>query len=193
MQQGKREEPDALAQGIVHATADTLPESTMPKNFDDLIAFLDTHGIATNTIAHAPLFTVADSQRLRGEIAGGHTKNLFVKDKKGAYFLMTVEEDAVVDLKTVHTVIGASGRVSFGSAEKLMELLGVIPGAVTPFGVINDTGGAVTMVFDAALMRHETINAHPLVNDKTTSIRSADLLQFVRLTGHEPRVLTLTA
>lgn len=165
----------------------------MPKSAEDLIAFLDSHGIKTNTVAHAPLFTVADSQRLRGEIDGAHTKNLFLKDKKGAYFLLTVGEEATIDLKAVHTIIGASGRVSFGSAEKLMELLGVLPGAVTPFGVINDVAGAVTMVFDAALMRSETINAHPLVNNRTTAISSADLLRFVRLTGREPRVLNLSA
>lgn len=164
----------------------------MPLSFEQLAAFLDRHRIRTNTVSHPPLRTVADSQELRGEIAGGHTKNLFLKDKKGAYFLITLEEDAIVDLKTVHGAIGASGRVSFGSAEKLMELLGVAPGAVTPFGLINDRRGVVTMVFDEALMRHDVINAHPLVNDRTTSIGRDDLLAFARLTGHEPRVLKVS-
>lgn len=164
----------------------------MPLTFEQLIDFLDRHEIKTNTVSHPPLLTVADSQKLRGEIPGGHTKNLFLKDKKGARFLITLEEDAIVDLKTVHGPIGASGRVSFGSAENLRDLLGVIPGAVTPFGLINDTNCAVTMIFDESLMRHEIINAHPLVNTMTTSIGREDLLAFARLTGHEPRVLKVS-
>src|SRR4051812_41340279 len=111
----------------------------MPKTPEELFAFLDRLGIAVATRTHEPLFTVADSQKLRGEISGAHTKNLFVKDKKDGYFLLTVEEGASVDLKTIHHLIGASGRVSFGRPEALMDLLGVSPGAVTVFGAINDT------------------------------------------------------
>ena len=159
---------------------------------DALLDHLAELGIVAETIGHPPLFTVADSQALRGEIAGGHTKNLFLKDKKGAYFLVTVDEDATIDLKTIHTLIGASRRVSFGSAERLLELLGVTPGAVTPFAVINDRDGAVTMVLDEDLLRHDVINAHPLVNDRTTSIRRDDLLRFLSLAGHAPRVLKLS-
>ncbi len=125
----------------------------MPKTPDDLFAFLDELGIAVTTVRHPPLFTVADSQSLRGEIAGGHTKNLFLKDKKGSFFMVTVEEDAVVDLKSIHTVIGASGRVSFGKPDMLLELLGVVPGAVTVFGAINDSEGRVQIVLDEHLMR----------------------------------------
>jgi Ala-tRNA(Pro) deacylase len=164
----------------------------MPKSPEELFAFLDGLGIAVSTRTHAPLFTVADSQQLRGEIPGAHTKNLFVKDKKDSYFLLTVEEDANVDLKSVHQVIGASGRVSFGRPEALMELLGVAPGAVTVFGAINDDDGRVKVVIDAALAEEPLINAHPLVNTATTTISSADLMRFVRATGHEPAVLNLT-
>ena len=110
----------------------------MPKTPDELFAYLEGLGIEVSTVTHPPLFTVADSQALRGEIAGGHTKNLFLKDKKDNYFLVTVEEHAQVDLKQIHHVIGAASRVSFGRPEALMELLGVIPGAVTAFGLIND-------------------------------------------------------
>jgi Ala-tRNA(Pro) deacylase len=140
-------------------------------------------------VRHPPLYTVAESQALRGEIAGGHTKNLFLKDKKDNYFLVTVEEEAVVDLKQIHHLIGAASRVSFGKPEALMELLGVVPGGVTVFGLVNDTAGRVKVVLDETLMAHETINAHPLTNDATTSISSADLLKFVRATGHEPQIL----
>jgi Ala-tRNA(Pro) deacylase len=119
-----------------------------PKTPDELFEFLDSLGIAHKTMRHEPVFTVADSQALRGEIAGGHTKNLFLKDKKDNFFLVTVGEDAVVDLKQSTQVIGAASRVSFGKPEMLMELLGVTPGAVTVFGVINDTANRVKLVLD---------------------------------------------
>jgi Ala-tRNA(Pro) deacylase len=165
----------------------------MPRTPNDLFAMLAELDIPVETVEHPPLFTVGESQSLRGQIAGGHTKNLFLKDKKDRFFLLTVEEDAGIDLKQVHHIIGAASRVSFGKPEKLMEYLGVIPGAVTAFGAINDEDGAVTFVLDAALMAHETINAHPLVNTATTSIRAADLLKFLRATGHEPLILNVSA
>lgn len=165
----------------------------MPATPDTLFAFLEDLGIAVETITHPPLFTVADSQTLRGELAGGHTKNLFVKDKKSRYFLLTVDEHAVVDLKSIHTVIGASGRVSFGNPDALMELLGVKPGAVCLFGLINDTDKRVTFFIDDSLLAHDVINAHPLVNDATTSIRRDDLGKFVEATGHTMNVLKLSS
>lgn len=165
----------------------------MPASRADLIAFLDGLGIATRTFEHPPLFTVEQSQALRGEIAGGHTKNLFLKDKKDDYFLLTVGEEAQVDLKQIHHTIGAASRVSFGRPEMLMELLGVVPGAVTVFGLINDTQRRVELFLDAALMEHETINAHPLTNEATTQIARADLLRFIAATGHEPTILKLSA
>lgn len=164
----------------------------MTKTADDLFQMLADLAIPVETFEHPPLFTVGESQSLRGRIAGGHTKNLFVKDKKDRFFLLTVEEDAEIDLKQVHHVIGASSRVSFGKPEKLMEYLGVVPGAVTAFGAINDAGGNVTFVLDAALMKHEIVNAHPLVNTATTSIRAGDLVEFLRATGHEPLILNVS-
>lgn len=165
----------------------------MPATRDDLMAMLDSLGIRTVTRDHPPLFTVEQSQTLRGEIPGGHTKNLFLKDKKGGLFLITALEDARIDLKQVHHVIGASGRVSFGSADLLMEVLGVAPGSVTAFGAINDTEGRVKVILDAALMEHDTVNCHPLVNTATTSIASSDLVRFLEATGHLPEILTLPA
>ena len=164
---------------------------TATRTRDDLFAFLDGLGIAVTTKYHPPVYTVEESKALRDEIPGGHTKNLFLKDKKGRYFLLTVGEDAAIDLKTVHTAIGASGRVSFGKPEQMMDYLGVIPGAVTAFGVINDTQGQVTLILDAALAAHDVINAHPLTNDATTSIATADLKRFVEATGHGWHVLNL--
>jgi Ala-tRNA(Pro) deacylase len=158
-----------------------------------LIDYLSGLNIQVTTITHPPLHTVADSKLLRGEIPGGHTKNLFVKDRKDQYFLLTVDEDAVVDLKTIHLVIGAAGKVSFGRAEALLELLGVVPGAVTVFGAVNDKGGRVKVFLDVGLMANDIINGHPLANDATTSIGAADLIKFLNATGHQPNILKLTA
>jgi Ala-tRNA(Pro) deacylase len=167
------------------------PLPSMPASPDDLIAYLTALGVETTTVDHPPLFTVEDSQALRGDIPGGHTKNLFVKDKKGRLFLLVLGEETAIDLKRVHEKIGAQGRVSFGSAELLEEVWGVKPGAVTPFGVINDEAGKVRVVLDEAMMRHARLNFHPLVNTRTTGLASADLIKFLCATGHEPLVVAL--
>jgi Ala-tRNA(Pro) deacylase len=169
-----------------------FPMTSAPKTPADLFAFLDSLQIHHTTKTHPPVFTVSESESLRDEIPGGHTKNLFVKDKKDQYFVLTVEERASVDLKTVHKVIGASSRVSFGRPEKMMEYLGVIPGSVTVFGAINDTDRNVTFVLDEDLMKHEIINGHPLSNDATTSIGREDLIRFLEATGHTPLVLKVS-
>ena len=164
----------------------------MPATPDELFAALDRLGIAHPTVTHPPLFTVEESQSLRGAIPGGHTKNLFLKDKKGALFLVTALEDAAIELKSLHRQLGATGRFSFGSADAMLETLGVVPGAVTPFGVMNDTAGRITVVLDADLMRYTTVNAHPLVNTMTTSIGRDDLVRFLESTGHPPRIVAVT-
>jgi Ala-tRNA(Pro) deacylase len=128
---------------------------------------------------------------LRGEITGAHTKNLFLKDKKGALYLIVAEESTAIDLKRLHTRIGAAGRLSFGKPEELYESLGVAPGAVSVFGLINDRDRRVSVVLDAGLMASETVNCHPLINTATTSIGADDLLIFVKATGHEPLILAL--
>jgi len=163
----------------------------MPATPDDLSAFLADIGVATETVSHPPLFTVEESQALRGEIPGAHTKNLFLKDKKGALFLVVAEEDAAIDLKRLHHKIGAAGRLSFGKPDELFETLGVNPGAVTVFGLINDRDRRVSVVIDADLMARGSINCHPLVNTATTTIAAADLLAFMRATGHDPVFIAL--
>lgn len=162
-----------------------------PKTSEDLFKFLDELNIEINNYEHEPVFTVAESQSLRDGMPGGHTKNLFLKDKKGRYFLLTVLEDAQVDLKKVHQKIGAQGRVSFGKPDALMEFLGVVPGAVTAFGVFNDTEKNVTLVLDQKLMAHDIINGHPLRNNATTAIAAADLCKFVEATGHDLHITQL--
>lgn len=165
----------------------------MDEAASNLFRFLEELGIETTTVTHPPLYTVEQSQALRGQISGAHTKNLFLRDRKDAHFLVTVEERAEIDLKRIHTLIGASGRVSFGKPEMLMEYLGVVPGAVTAFGLLNDRQGKVRFVLDAALAEADTVNAHPLTNEATTSIASADLLRFVKATGHETLILNISS
>jgi Ala-tRNA(Pro) deacylase len=165
----------------------------MSKTPDQLFAALESLGIAVTTVKHPPLFTVEQSRALRGQIPGGHTKNLFLRDKKNALYLVVADEDAEIDLKGLHRLLGASGRFSFGSADLLREVLGVAPGAVTPFGAINDTESRVTVVLDAALMEHDIINCHPLANTMTTSLKRDDLVKFLQATGHPPRIMRISA
>ncbi|CAN5297139.1 prolyl-tRNA synthetase associated domain-containing protein [soil metagenome] len=164
----------------------------MPATRDHLMACFAELGIDTETTEHAPVFTVEEAQALRGSIKGGHCKNLFLKDDKGKVFLIVCLEDARVDLKAVPALIGAR-RLSFGKPELLMELLGVEPGSVTPFGLINDRENRVTIILDAAMMREEWLNYHPLRNDATTTLRAADLATFIRSCGHEPRIVAVSA
>jgi Ala-tRNA(Pro) deacylase len=142
----------------------------MPATPADLFALLDRLQVACTTVCHPPLFTVAQSRALRGTIPGGHTKNLFLKDRSGAHYLVAACEDVVIDLKGLHRRLGAAGRLSFASADALMDLLGVAPGSVTPFAAINDVSGKVVVVLDRAMLSHEILNYHPLVNTMTTSI-----------------------
>lgn len=163
----------------------------MPATPADLFAFLGRLGIATDTVAHEALFTVAQSRALRGQIAGGHTKNLFLKDRKGRLYLVVAPEEAQIDLKRLHQRVAAAGRLSFGNPDLLAAALGVAPGSVTPFAAMNDARGAVTLVLDRALLDEERLNFHPLANTLTTAIAWRDLLIFLRATGHEPMILDL--
>lgn len=159
---------------------------------DDLFVFLDRLGVAHKTVTHPPLFTVEESQALRGQIPGGHTKNLFLKDKKGSLFLVVALEDAIIDLKSLHRRLDASGRFSFGPAHAMRDTLGVEPGSVTPFGVINDVEKRVSVILDSAMMKHPELNCHPLVNTMTTTIANSGLIRFIEATGHSPRIETVS-
>jgi Ala-tRNA(Pro) deacylase len=160
----------------------------MPKSSEELFVALDALGIKHTTVKHPPVFTVEQAARLRGQVPGGHTKNLFLRDKKNALYLVVALEDAAIDLKGLHRTLGANGRFSFGSADLLQEVWGVVPGAVTPFGAINDAQARVTVVLDTPMMEHATLNYHPLVNTMTTSIARDDLMKFLESTGHVPRI-----
>jgi Ala-tRNA(Pro) deacylase len=159
-----------------------------PASPDELFAYLDSLGIAHQTVWHPAVFTVEEAQTQREHLNGGFTKNLFLRDKKGTIFLVVAPEDATIELKSLHRLLGATGRFSFASAELMRELLGVEPGSVTPFAVINDRTGRVTIVLDAAMMAHDVLNFHPLVNTGTTTIAREGLLKFLEATGHRARI-----
>lgn len=155
----------------------------------DLFSRLDALGIVHETIEHEAVFTVAQSEALRSRIVGGKSKNLFLKDRKGRLFLFTAEDVAEIDLKRLAPALGAQGRFSFASADLLLEVWGVTPGSVTPFGAINDTQGRVTVGLDAGLLAHARVNFHPLENTATTAVSPDDLLRFLSDAGHEPLIV----
>lgn len=162
----------------------------MPATRRDLFALLDELAIATTTVEHPAVFTVAESSELERNIPGGHTKNLFLKDDKGALFLVIAGAATRVDLKALAKRVKA-GRLSFGKPDLLMEVLGVTPGSVTAFAVMSDRMRRVAVIVDESLTRHETVNCHPLENTATTNIAFADLLRFIRHCGHEPAITIL--
>ncbi|HEU0058255.1 MAG TPA: prolyl-tRNA synthetase associated domain-containing protein [Hyphomicrobiaceae bacterium] len=164
----------------------------MPASRQDLFARLARLGILTETVEHEPVFTVHQSAKLERTLPGGHTKNLFLKDKKDRLFLLVALSRARIDLKNLHKVLG-SDRLSFGRPELLLEVLGVPAGSVTPFALINDTHQRVTVILDADMMRQERLNYHPLENSATTNIAGEDLLRFIRACGHTPRILAVAA
>lgn len=164
----------------------------MPATRQDLLARLAELGIETHTVEHEAVFTVAESSKLERELPGGHTKNLFLKDKKGRLFLVVALGSTHIDLKGLHKKLGCD-RLSFGKPDLLMEVLGVPPGSVTPFALINDQARRVTVILDAGMMRHERLNYHPLENTATTNIAREDLVRFIGACGFEPRVLDVAA
>lgn len=157
---------------------------------EDLFARLDALGVAHSTVTHPPLFTVEESKRLRGKIPGAHTKNLFLKCKKGTLWLVVALESTPVDLKRLHTVLGC-GRLSFGKPELMRAVLGVEPGSVTPFALINDTENRVNVVLEEAMLAKEPLNFHPLKNVATTAVSREGLLAFIESCGHVPRIMPL--
>ena len=164
-----------------------MPERQPPATDTDLLARLDALGIAHKTYSHAPVFTVEESQAACAHIPGGHTKNLFLKDRKGGLWLVVAREDLRVDLNALSRHLDAP-RFSFGSGELLMETLGVPPGSVTPFSLINDADRKVRVVLDEGMLELGVLNFHPLRNDRTTAIAARDLVRFVEACGHAPRI-----
>jgi Ala-tRNA(Pro) deacylase len=164
----------------------------MPANRTRLFARLAELGIASTTVAHAPMFTVEESKVLRGALPGAHTKTLFLVDKDDHMVLVVAKDDSCVNLKALAHRLGL-GRFSFGNASLLDAVLGVSPGSVTPFALINDADARVKVVVDAALLDHREVNCHPLVNSATTRVLTLELLRFIEACGHRPMVLPLGA
>ena len=153
---------------------------------EELLELMVSLGIQTKTYQHAPVFTVEQSKRLRGDLPGGHCKSLFLRDKKRHLFLVVALEHRKIDLKKLARTLGAHKNLSFGSAELMMEALGVAPGAVTPFAVVNDPEQRVQVVLELDV---NPLNYHPLDNDRTTAIAPADLLRFLEASDHAPQLL----
>jgi Ala-tRNA(Pro) deacylase len=164
----------------------------MPATREDLFARLTELGIETETHRHPPVFTVEEAQRHCGHLPGGHCKNLFFKDKKRRLWLVITLGDRPVNIKAIEKAIG-SARLSFARPDLLMEALGVTPGSVTPFGLINDVEQRITVVLDRGMMALDLLNYHPLENDATTAISPAGLARFIQSCGHEPVLLDFAA
>ena len=158
----------------------------------ELLDHLDQLGIAQRTLWHPPVFRVDDGHEIKARIDGAHTKNLFLKDAKGQLWLISAEDRSVIDLKRLPPVIG-SARLSFGNAELMGETLGVTPGSVTAFALINDVDRRVRFVLDRALAETERVNFHPLTNTATTTVDQAGLQRFFRALGVQPLVVDFTA
>jgi Ala-tRNA(Pro) deacylase len=163
----------------------------MPASRAELFALFDQLKIVTTTVDHLPVFTVEEAKKIHDDIPGGHCKNLFCKDEKGVLWLIVALDDARIDLKAAKDKIG-SKRLTFSKPELLLEILGVEPGSVTPFGLINDKAAKTNVILDAAMMALPHLNFHPLKNDATTTISSVDLQKFIRATGHNPRIVAVS-
>jgi Ala-tRNA(Pro) deacylase len=158
----------------------------------ELLAKLDSLGVAHNTVEHPPVFTVEESRALHLQLPGMHSKNLFFKDAQDELWLVTAEADRRIDLKSLHHRIGAK-RLSFGKPELLMQVLGVIAGSVTPFALINDRSRRVRFFIDKTMESATLLNFHPLENNATTSVTPEGLRKFLAATGHGWRSIDLTA
>jgi len=154
----------------------------------DLFALFDELGIDHTTTEHKPVFTVDESTEIKASMPGTHTKNLFLKDKGGNFFLICAESHARIKVNKLHPHLGCK-RLSFGKAEYLIEHLGVKPGSVTLFSVMNDKSGAVKLIIDKTLADADIVNFHPLKNDATTAISASDMIKFAKATGHDPMIM----
>ena len=164
---------------------DVLPIPATPQDLLDALMRLD---IDVEHHHHPPLYTVEDSKKYQDGIEGGHSKNLFLRDRRKNNYLVVAEQNLPIDLKALASTL-ACDRLSFGSPDRLMEFLGVIPGAVTPFALINDPGCCVKLIVDNTLLKMAWVNFHPLTNDQTLTIRPDDLMRFFTYTGHQPMIL----
>lgn len=169
-----------------------IEDTLLPTSAADLLAQLDALAIQYDLHHHAPLFRVCDGAEIEANIPGTHCRNLFLRDKKGVMFLVTAANETAIDLKKLEKLLGC-GRLSFGSADRLWTYLGVRPGSVCPFAIVNDKAGDVTIILDADMMASARVNYHPMENDKTIGLAPADLIRFIETTGHRAHIMDLRA
>jgi Ala-tRNA(Pro) deacylase len=155
-----------------------------------LFIFFKKHGLEYLTYEHEPLFTVEDGKGVQGNIPGAHTKNLFLKDKKNTFFLVSVLEHKRVDLKVLSKSYGKGG-LSFASSDDLKAMLNVVPGSVTPYGLIFDTQMQVKYLLDQDFMNAQIVNFHPLRNDMTVSVTLKSFVEFLGLIEHPPEIIEI--
>ena len=185
---------DERKEGAENRAAEGPQPSPEAKTRDALFAFFGRLGIAHKTVEHPAIFTVEEGRDFKKDMPGGHSKNLFLKDKKGALYLAVALSETKVDLVGLGKRLGAKGRLSFGKPELMTETMGVIPGAVTPFALINDSAGALSaVILDRALLAHDPVWFHPLENTASTAVAPDDLVKFVVACGFAPQILDLSA
>ena len=179
---------------IAMSQSSNSPPPAAPKTPTELFAVLEDLGIKTETVSHRAVFTVEEGRDLKRQMPGGHSKNLFLKDKKGALHLAVAHADTRVDLVGLGKALGAKGRFSFGKPDLMTETLGVIPGAVTPFALVNQSARALAgVVLDGALMACDPVWFHPLENTASTAISPENLLVFLKASGFSPKIMDLAA
>ena len=157
------------------------------KNLFDQFAVL---GIETTTVRHSPMFTVKDGEKELVDVPGGHCKTLFLKDKNENLWLVVMLGKIRLDMKSLQKKLGSS-RLSFAKPDLMWEVLGVEPGAVTPFVILNESARNIKVVLDKKMMKEKLLNYHPLRNDATTTISASDLLKFIYAMEHKPIILDL--
>lgn len=177
---------------MTESTQSCARGSDLPTTPDALLARLDELGIAYTLHHHKAVYTVAESEAVDADIPGTHCRNFFLRDKKKRNFLLSLQNATEVDMKKLAPLIGGT-NLSFGSADRLWEYLGVRPGSVCPYAITNDTNNDVTMILDASMMDHDILNFHPLINTMTISVKPADIVRFIESTGHTPHIMDLSA
>ncbi|MGQ7847364.1 prolyl-tRNA synthetase associated domain-containing protein [Granulosicoccus sp. 3-233] len=184
MSHSDRPDPDAVV----------LANGELAASVEQVLAALHALHIEQQTISHEPLYTVDQAKGMVYQEPGAHTKNLFLRNKKGRMFLLVVEQDHTVDLRGLRKLIPVSGgQFAFASTERLGLYLGVVPGSVSPLALINDTQCKVGVYFEASVLEHEWIYLHPCRNTHSTRLRTADLMRALEAWNHPPTVLNFQA
>ena len=166
-------------------------DAPLPTSPESLMQKLDDLGVTYTRYDHEAVFTVAESEKIEADMPGTHCRNLFLRDKKKRMFLVVLPNDVEVDMKKLAPIIG-SDRISFGSADRLWEFLGVRPGSVCPFAIINDPEHKIKLVLDESMMKADIVNYHPLINTMTLGLSPDGLITFIKDCGHDPLIVDLS-